>query len=45
MIVEGAVSWKSVKQTLTTSSTTEVEYVDVMRLLVVQYDFRTSFHL
>ena len=27
MMVEGAVSWKSVKQTLTTSSTMEVEYV------------------
>ena len=25
--VEGAVSWKSIKQTLTPSSTTEVEYV------------------
>ena len=27
MMVEGVVSWKSVKQTLTTSSTMEVEYV------------------
>ena len=27
MMIEGAVSWKSVKQTLTTSSTMEVEYV------------------
>ena len=27
MMVEGADSWKSVKQTLTTSSTTEAEYV------------------
>ena len=27
MMVEGAVSWKSVKQTLTTSSTMEAEYV------------------
>ena len=27
MMVEGAVSWKSVKQTLTASSTTEAEYV------------------
>ena len=27
MMAEGAVSWKSVKQTLTTSSTIEVEYV------------------
>ena len=27
MMVEGAVSWKSVKQTLTTYSTTEAEYV------------------
>ena len=27
MIVEGAVSWKSVKQTLTASSNTEAEYV------------------
>ena len=27
MMVERAISWKSVKQTLTTSSTTEAEYV------------------
>ena len=27
MMVEGAVSWKSVKQTLKTSSTTKAEYV------------------
>ena len=27
MMVEGVVSWKSVKQTLTTSSTLEAEYV------------------
>ena len=27
MMAEGAVSWKSVKQTFTTSSTMEVEYV------------------
>ena len=27
MMVEGAVSWKCVKQTLTTSSTTKAEYV------------------
>ena len=27
MMAEGAVSWKSVKHTLTTSSTMEVEYV------------------
>ena len=27
MMVEGADSWRSVKQTLTTSSTTEAEYV------------------
>ena len=27
MMAEGAISWKSVKQTLTASSTTEAEYV------------------
>ena len=27
MMVEGAISWKSVKQTLTASSTTKAEYV------------------
>ena len=28
MVVEGAISWKSVKETLTASSNTEVEYVE-----------------
>ena len=41
MMFERAVSWKSVKQTLTTSSTMEVEYVAC--LLVIQYGYETSF--
>ena len=45
MMVEGAVSWKSVKQTLTTSSTMEAEYVACYELLVIQYGCGTLFQL
>ena len=43
MMVEGVVLRKSIKQTLTTSSTMEVEYVTFMRLLSMQYGCGTSF--
>ena len=46
MVAKGFVSWKSVKKTLTTSSTMEAKYVACfMRLLVMQYGCGTSFHL
>ena len=45
MMVEGVVSWKSVKQTLTTSSTMEAEYVACYELLVIQYGCGTLFQL
>ena len=35
IMVKGVVSWKSVKQTLITSSTIEVEFGRVMRLFVM----------
>ena len=43
MMAEGVVSWKSVKQTLTSSSIMEVEMWHVMTLLVMQYGCGTSF--
>ena len=43
MMAEGVVLWKSVKQTLTTSSIMEADMWRVMRLLVMQYDCGTSF--
>ena len=45
MMAEEFVSWKCVKQALTTSSTMEAEYWRVMRLLVMKYDCGTSFQL
>ena len=44
MMVEGAVSWKSVNQTLTTSSNMKAEYVACYEA-TCQYGCRTSFQL
>ena len=44
MMAKGAVSWKSIKQTLTNFSTMEAEYVACYEA-VMQYGYGTSFHV
>ena len=45
MMAKGAISWKSVKKTLTTSSTMEAEYVVCYEATKLHYGYRTSFQL